>query len=196
MLSHYIEAHLTAQILEHIRSYWGLAFLLSAPEQHNGIRAQVGGWLEKLGRNDANLTPADLQTLAAGFEVAGNAEGKAWAEERILTRFPKTNAARQVIESRWQIQQQQTSAAGASVDAATDRAAYQAHLSQLIALVPYAPDLINANFQHVRAIKETSDEDILTIGSQVQALMLSPPRSKPIPLLTNSSATINSGDCK
>ena len=79
---------------------WTLEFKLKPVPEHSQVRQQVAEDLKRLRAKNLN-TKEWLSALQSGYKMAGDKEGRLWTEGELARLFPKSSAARQMIQSRW-----------------------------------------------------------------------------------------------
>jgi thiol-disulfide isomerase/thioredoxin len=86
-----------------INSYdnlWTLEFKLKPVPEHAQVRQQLAEDLKRL--RAKNLGAKEwLSALRAGYKMAGDKEGRRWAEDEMLRLFPKSSAAKDLIHDQW-----------------------------------------------------------------------------------------------
>jgi thiol-disulfide isomerase/thioredoxin len=79
---------------------WTLEFKLKPVPEHAQVRLQVAEDLKRLRAKNLN-TKEWLAALRAGYKMAGDKEGRRWAEGEVLRLFPKSSAAKDLIHDNW-----------------------------------------------------------------------------------------------
>ncbi|HEX4947311.1 MAG TPA: redoxin family protein [Blastocatellia bacterium] len=79
---------------------WTLMFKLKPVPEHSQVRQQVAEDVKRLRAQNLN-TKEWLQALQAGYRMADDKDGRRWAEDEMLRLFPKSDAAKQMTQTRW-----------------------------------------------------------------------------------------------
>jgi len=79
---------------------WTLEFKLKPVPEHAQVRRQIAEDLKRLRAKNLN-TKEWLSALQAGYKMAGDKEGRRWAEDEMSRLFPKSSAAKWMIQGRW-----------------------------------------------------------------------------------------------
>jgi thiol-disulfide isomerase/thioredoxin len=81
-------------------SLWTLEFKLKPVPEHAQVRRRVAEDLKRLRAKNLN-SKEWLTALQAGYKMAGDKQGRLWAEDEFARLFPNSSATRSVIQSRW-----------------------------------------------------------------------------------------------
>ncbi|HEU0177375.1 MAG TPA: redoxin family protein [Blastocatellia bacterium] len=79
---------------------WTLEFKLKPVPEHAQVRQQIAEDLKRLRAKNLN-TKEWLSALQAGYKMAGDKEGRRWAEDEMSRLFPKSSATKWMIQGRW-----------------------------------------------------------------------------------------------
>ena len=90
------------ETLKEYETVWGLEFRSRPPQQHDALRRQVAEDLKRLEALNSKPDAAWLAFLAGGYKQSGAAPAVLTAvEDRILKEFPSSNAAYNIVFTRW-----------------------------------------------------------------------------------------------
>jgi thiol-disulfide isomerase/thioredoxin len=79
---------------------WTLSFKLKPVPEHPQLRKEIAEDVKKIRAKNLNTRPW-FQTLQAGYKQAGDKTGQRWAEDEMVRLFPKSDAVRWLIQSRY-----------------------------------------------------------------------------------------------
>ncbi len=86
--------------LQYWDNLWTLQFKLKTVPEHPQLRQQIGEDLKNLRAKNLN-NKEWLQALQAGYKQVGDKAGERWAEDEIIRLYPKSEAVRWLIQSRY-----------------------------------------------------------------------------------------------
>ena len=86
--------------LGHWDDLWTLAFKLKPVPEHPRVRQQIAEDLKRIRAKNLNSKEWFL-ALQSGYKMVDDKEGRRWAEDEFLRLFPKSDAARFMVQSRW-----------------------------------------------------------------------------------------------
>jgi thiol-disulfide isomerase/thioredoxin len=182
--------------IEHIRVYQQLMIGSAPPDKHSEIKRQVLTWLSEIDSSQVKWTLPQLLTLEAIYELADSSVDRRKVEDLILKNHPRTQAAIEVLQSRWR---EAAQGAPVELDSEGKSKRLQAtinHNDTLLAIAPFSPELVNSKFRAMRELPGTSDESIASIGRRLTEVMLLAPRVSnfnPPPLLVLADEYVTRG---
>ena len=86
--------------LNNYDNLWTLEFKLEPVPEHAQVRQQIAEDLKRLRAKELN-TKEWLSVLQSGYKMAGDKEGRRWAEDEMLRLFPMSNETKWMIHGRW-----------------------------------------------------------------------------------------------
>jgi thiol-disulfide isomerase/thioredoxin len=81
-------------------NFWTLSFKLTPVPEHPQLRQEIAEDVKKIRARNLNTRPW-LQILQAGYKQAGDKTGQRWAEDEMIRLFPKSDAVKWLIYSRY-----------------------------------------------------------------------------------------------
>src|SRR5215510_11184005 len=144
---------------------WTLEFKLKPVPEHAQVRRQVAEDLKRLRAKNLN-TKEWLLALQSGYKMAGNKEGRRWAEDEMSRLFPKSNETYRLIRSRWQ---EENPYPKSEDPPEKKQAYYQATLKatdEWVKLQPDDPVLWSSRFTAVNELENTTGSDVEAAGAR------------------------------
>jgi len=160
-----VEASTSGEDLGAWDNLWTLEFKLKTVPEHAQVRQQVAEDLKRLRAKNLN-TKEWLLALQSGYKMAGDKEGRRWAEDEMSRLFPKSNETYRSIRSRWQ---EENPYPKSEDPPEKKRAYYQATLKatdEWVKLQPDDPVLWSSRFTAVNELENTTGSDVEAAGAR------------------------------
>src|SRR5918992_1621874 len=82
------------------QNLWTIEFKLKPVTEHAQVRTKIAHDLKRIRENHQN-TKEQLETLKEGYRQVADKTGQRWAEDEMVRLWPKSQAARSVVQSRY-----------------------------------------------------------------------------------------------
>jgi thiol-disulfide isomerase/thioredoxin len=149
--------------LNNYDNLWTLEFKLKPVPEHAQVRQQIADDLKRL-RAKGLYTKEWLTVLQGGYKMAADKENTRWAEDEMLRLFPKSSAARFMIQNRWRDENPYPKP---NDPPDKKQAYYQVSLKatdEWIKLWPDDPGIWSSRFSAVSELEKTADADVEAAG--------------------------------